>query len=139
MCIRDSSRDYLSDDKGLVENSPTSGKWKIWKMAKGLYGKNTLTFYSPYKKGYAIRHQGYRAKVHRGTSTLFRKDASFHVTKGLIGAGVSFMSVNYRGHFLMHAGYRKNVADHAVSIVKYYGRFKQKKAATFYPKRVKCP
>jgi len=78
-----------------------------FRMVRGLYGGNTVSFESKNYPGYYLRHQEFRIKLHRPDgSDLFRQDASFMVVPGLADlSGKSFESVNYPGHYIRHRNF----------------------------------
>jgi hypothetical protein len=80
-----------------------------WKLVMGLNGKG-ISFESPAKPGFYLRHQGYRLKVHsKDESELFKNDASFEIRRAISGDRgkdfVSFESTNYPGFFIRHKNY----------------------------------
>jgi len=132
-------KSYLTSRGGLIYNSHYSGM-KVWKVVKGKYGRNSVTLVNPKNQRYALRHQGYRAKLHAGRSTLWKKDASFNVGKFLRGSNiVSFRSVNYPSHFLAHDTFKRK-ATHSKIWIKKMSRNGKSFAqhATWYYNKAKC-
>lgn len=134
----DNRRTYLGNSHGYLYAQ--GGSPQAWKVIEGKIGrKGTVSLQSPYKSGrpYLIRHQGYRAKLHAGSSTLWKRDASFWAHKGLVGHGVSFRSENYGQYFLKHDTFKSSKAG--VWIRKYAHTSTFKKQATWIPIKVQCP
>jgi hypothetical protein len=126
---------YLWDYRTALWTGRSSGKKATWLVQKGKIGKHgTVTLASRLRGGSVIRHQGYRAKVHKGKSSLWKKDASFYAHYGLIGGKkyVSFRSYNY-GHYFLAWQHNRAYHNHhkAVYIKHYKNNNAFKKSATW--------
>jgi len=93
------TKDYLSNVGTYAFNSETS-KTKVWKIVPGIDGtRNSITLKDP-KSKYGLMAYGKNKARFYWNKYLNKKAATFYVTKGLMGRGVSFMPVSKRGYFM---------------------------------------
>merc|ERR1712048_1395750 len=104
-------------------NNAINGGHNKFRVIEGLYGKGTVTLVHPKNSRLAIRHQGYRVKLHTGRSLLWRKDASYFAgrfrMKGMGNNAVSFRSANYPAYYLAHNYHSKAKGQGALYIRKF--------------------
>jgi len=91
-------------------NEPPYGDFEF-KIVRGLTGNSSdlVSLESVNFPRYYLRHQNFRIKLQklpRNGSSLFRKDATFHLKKGLADRSEwSFESFNFRGYYLRHSNF----------------------------------
>lgn len=89
----------------------------IFLIRKGLFGRGTYSLESYYKPNYYVRHYGGKLYLenasHARNQHIMAKDASFYLRRNFWRTGndiFTFESVNYRSHFIRHAGYRLSIS-----------------------------
>ncbi|MCX4767997.1 AbfB domain-containing protein [Streptomyces sp. NBC_01275] len=107
MCVRHAN--FLGE-LSPCPNEPPYGDFEF-KIVRGLTGNGSdlVSLQSVNYPHYYLRHQNFRIKLQklpRNGSSLFRKDATFHLKKGLADRSEwSFRSFNFPGYYLRHSDF----------------------------------